>query len=224
MSGRPLSRPLSWPSWQRLGTGIFGAFIVSLAFFPIYLGGAVITGLRNDRLHLYAGWELGLPFWPAMIVPYLSMFVLFLLPVLQLDARELAGLVRRLVIATLIAGVVFLCLPAEIGFAERTDAGIWQPVYDAIYAIDGRFNAVPSLHVIYTATILLAFIDVATPRLRLAYLLWLVLVCASTVLTHRHHLLDVAAGLAVAFAVRALPLRRAPAVLPSSNAPIEMSR
>ena len=71
------------------------------------------------------------------------------------------------------------------------------------------FNAVPSFHVIYTASILLAFIDVASPRLRIAYLAWLVAVCASTLLTHRHHLIDVASGLAIAFAVRALLRSRA---------------
>ena len=148
-----------------------------------------------------------------MIVAYLSMFALFLMPPMQLEPGELADLARRLVIASLIGGVVFFCLPSEIGFAERTDAGIWQPAYDFLYAIDDRFNAVPSFHVIYTASILLAFIDVALPRLRIAYVAWLILVCASTVLTHRHHLIDVVSGLAIAFAVRALLRGRAPSIL-----------
>lgn len=116
-------------------------------------------------------------------------------------------------IASLIGGGVFFCLPSEIGFVERTDAGYWQPGYDFLYAIDDRFNAVPSFHVIYTASILLAFIDVASPRLRIAYVAWLILVCASTVLTHRHHLIDVISGLAIALAVRALLRGRAPSIL-----------
>jgi membrane-associated phospholipid phosphatase len=209
MSGRPLT----WPTWRRLAVGVIGALVVSLAFFPIYVGGMAFAALRGHPAHLYASFELGIPFWPAMIVPYLSMFILFLIPPLQLEPGELTDLVRRLVIASLIAGVVFLLLPSEIGFADRTDAGSWQPIYDAVYAIDGRFNAAPSLHVIYTASILLAFIDVASPRLRVAYAAWLVLVCASTVLTHRHHLIDVVSGLAVALAVRALLRGPAPSVL-----------
>jgi hypothetical protein len=196
-------RPLSWPSWQRLAVGIIGALIVSVAFFPIYVGGTVFAGMHDQRLHLYAGFEQAIPFWPFMILPYLSMFVLFLVPVLQLDCRELSQLVARLVIASLAGGAIFVCFPSEIGFADAGDAGIWQPLYDGIYAIDGHFNAVPSFHVIYTASILLIMIEVATPRLRIAYALWLALVCASTVLTHRHQLLDVASGLAIAFAVRA---------------------
>ena len=78
-----------------------------------------------------------------------------------------------------LGGLVFLILPSEIGFPEHTDAGIWQPLYDFIYAVDARGNAAPSFHVIYTSTILLALMDVATPRLRLAFLLWLVLVYAT---------------------------------------------
>ena len=33
------ARPLSVPTWPRLWTGILGALVVSLAFFPIYVGG-----------------------------------------------------------------------------------------------------------------------------------------------------------------------------------------
>lgn len=202
-------RPLTWPTWRRLAVGITGALVVSLAFFPIYAGGLAFAALRAHPFHLYASWELGTPFWPPMIVAYFSMFMLFVMPPMQLEPGELADLARRLVIASLIGGVVFFCLPSEIGFAERTDAGVWQGAYDFLYAIDERFNAVPSFHVIYTATILLAFIEVASPKLRVAYLAWLVVVCASTLLTHRHHLIDVASGLAIAFGVRALLRGRA---------------
>jgi len=201
-------RALSWPSWQRLAAGMVGALVVSLAFFPIYLGGAAVAGTRAYGMHFYTGWELAIPFWPPAIVPYLSMFVLFFMPPFQLEARELADLVRRLVVASLVGGVIFLFLPSEIGFTERSDAGVWQAIYDGIYVIDVRSNAVPSFHVIYTASILLALRDVATPRLRVGYVVWLVAVCASTVLTHRHHLLDVASGLAIAAGVRALLPRR----------------
>ena len=69
---RPTARPC--PTWRRLLVGIAGAAVVSLVFFPIYVGGAATTGLLDHRLHLYAGWELALPFWPSMVVPYLSMY------------------------------------------------------------------------------------------------------------------------------------------------------
>jgi membrane-associated phospholipid phosphatase len=204
-------RPLSIPTWRRLWTGILGALVVSLAFFPIYIGGSMTPGILGQPLHLYASSELALPFWPIMIVAYLSMFVLFLLPAFQLDENELWVLVRRLVVASILGGLVFLLLPSEIGFPEHTDAGRWQPLYELLYAIDSRANAAPSFHVIYTSTILLMLMDVATPRLRILYALWLIVICASTVLTHRHHLLDVAGGIAITLAARRLRLRSAAA-------------
>ncbi|HKA79908.1 MAG TPA: phosphatase PAP2 family protein [Xanthobacteraceae bacterium] len=208
----PAPRSLTWPTFERLATGTVGLLIGALVFFPIYIGCAALTEARGNALHLYAQWELAIPFWPFMIVPYLSMFVLFLMPPLQLDAFELRALVRRLLVASLIGGIVFLVLPAQLGFAERTDAGIWQGVYDTIYRLDNRYNTVPSFHVIYTASILLAFMAVATAPLRRIYLAWLVIVCASTVLTHRHHLADVAAGLAIAVGVRAVFPRPLPSL------------
>jgi hypothetical protein len=199
-------RPLSWPTRGRLTTGLAGALQVSLVFFPVYLGCAAVTAGRARHWHPYASWETNVPFVPFMIVPYLSMFVLFLLPPLQLDAPELRCLTARLA-ASLAGGLVFLVLPAEMGFVPRADAGVWQRIYSALYRIDGPYNTVPSFHVIYTASILLAMSEAATPALRRGYLAWLAVVCASTILTHRHHLLDVAAGLAFALAAPAL-LRR----------------
>jgi PAP2 superfamily len=202
-------RSLSWPTPQRLATGIGGAVLVALVFFPIYIGCAALTATRASQWQLYADWELSLPFWPFMIVPYLSMFVLFLLPPFQLDETELRTLTLRLCVASLLGGALFLAFPAQMGFLPRGDAGIWQGIYSAIYRIDGPFNTVPSFHVIYTASILYAMIDVASPTLRRLYVAWLVAVCASTVLTHRHHLLDVVVGLALASFVPVL-LRRRP--------------
>jgi hypothetical protein len=187
---------------------MLGALAVSAVFFPIYVGGAAIAGTRGEALHLYAAWELAIPFWPPMIVAYLSMFALFVVPPLQLEPQELIDLALRLVVASLAGGLIFFSAPSVVGFAERIDAGAWQPLYDRVYAIDTRFNALPSFHVIYTASILLALIDVSGPKLRSIWVAWLIIVCASTVLTHRHHLADVGSGLAIAFAVRALAHRR----------------
>jgi hypothetical protein len=200
-------RALSWPSGQRLATGISGAVWVSLVFFPVYLGCAAVTATRAGHWHPYADWELQIPFVPVMILPYLSMFVLFLLPPFQLDVAQLRALTVRLIVGSLLGGIIFLALPAEMGFGSHSDAGRWQGIYSVIYRIDVQFNTVPSFHVIYTALILLAMAEAATPGLRRVYWAWLVVVCSSTVLTHRHHLLDVAAGLGLALAVPALLAR-----------------
>jgi len=180
--------------------------MVAAVFFPVYLG-ASAAAQHAECWRLYADWERSLPFWPFMIVPYLSLFVLFLMPPLQLEVRELRALTWRLVGASLAGGALLALFPSRVGFVEHHDAGVFQGLYDAMYRADPPVNAAPSFHVLYTAIILLAMRDAAVPALRRAWLGWLVLVCASTVLTHRHHLLDVAFGLALAVAARAVPPR-----------------
>jgi len=203
-----VGRPLAWPKREDLTAGVLGGLGVAVVFFPVYLGAAAVATRAAFRWRLYADWELALPFWPLMIVPYLSLFVLFLTPPLQLRARELWVLTRQLIVGSLIGGVFLAVLPTGLGFPERHDAGVFQGLYDAVYRVDGPVNAAPSFHVLYTAIILLAMREAATPALRRGYLAWLVLVGSSTVLTHRHHLLDVAGGLALAVAVGLVfPLR-----------------
>ena len=44
-------RPLTLPTWDRLATGLVGVPIVQIAFFPIYLGCAAVSG--------NGGWQEG---------------------------------------------------------------------------------------------------------------------------------------------------------------------
>jgi hypothetical protein len=155
-----IARGISWPTWGRLTTGLAGALQVSLVFFPVYLGCAAVTAARGSHWHPYASWELSIPFVPFMIVPYLSMFVLFVIPPFQLDELQLRSLTARLIVASLLGGLVFLALPAEMGFVTHDDAGRWQGIYSALYRIDGPFNTIPSFHVIHG--LILAMIEAAT--------------------------------------------------------------
>jgi len=116
-------RPLSWPTPRRLATGLWGALGVSLVFFPVYLGCAAITAARGRYGHPYADWELTIPFVPFMVVPYLSIFGLFLLPPFQLEEAELRVLTARLVVASLLGGMLFLAFPARMGFLPRSALG-----------------------------------------------------------------------------------------------------
>src|SRR5262249_19352841 len=115
------ARALSWPTGGRLSTGLAGALRVALVFFPVYLGCGAARAARRAQRHPYARWELGIPFVPFMIVPCRSMFVLFVLPPLQLDEPGLRALTARLILASLVGGAVFLALPAEMGFVAHDD-------------------------------------------------------------------------------------------------------
>src|SRR4029453_9586250 len=50
--GAPMTaRPISWPTWGRLATGMGGAVRVAIVFFPVYLGGAAGPAARPGHGH-----------------------------------------------------------------------------------------------------------------------------------------------------------------------------
>jgi membrane-associated phospholipid phosphatase len=78
-----------------------------------------------------------------------------------------------------------------------------------MFAVDMPHNMVPSLHVVFSALILLALTGATTSEsYRLFWYGWLLVICASTMLVHQHHLIDVIAGLALAFLLRKRIIKR----------------
>ena len=181
-------------------TYFYWLFWISVAFFTVYPTCNWVTMQRTDALGLYLASELEIPFVPEFVWAYLSLYLLFLIPPFFLGHQRMNILGRQLIMATVFCGLVFLLLPTELGF-ERTIPA--DPFYSALFAdlfaIDLPHNMVPSLHVTFSALILFTLSD--NPRkapAKALFLAWLVLICASTILVHQHHLLDVATGLLVA--------------------------
>ena len=141
---------------------------------------------------------MAIPFIPQFIWAYLSMYVLFILPLFLIPAARMPALGRQLIAATIVSAVFFLLIPAELGFAREVPA---QAPYTAMYArmfgIDRPFNLVPSLHVIYSCAIALACADFGRGAVPMAIYGWLAVIVASTVFVHQHHLLDLASAFAV---------------------------
>jgi membrane-associated phospholipid phosphatase len=186
---------------QRLKTFAFWASWVGVAFFSVYPTTNWLTGLRGEHYALYLPQELELPFVAGFIWLYLSMYLLFMLPPFFLGPRELKRLGVELVVATIITGVVFLLLPAKLGFLRiLPEEALYRDLYAGLFALDRPFNLVPSLHVIYSTAILLAIARKSGAYSRSLLYAWLLLIVSSTLLVHQHHLLDVASGLMLATA------------------------
>jgi membrane-associated phospholipid phosphatase len=147
-----------------------------------------------------------LPFWPWMIVPYATSSLFFVLVfVLAPDAERLRVVSRRMLLATVIAGLVFALFPARFTMVRpAVDGAFLVAAYGYLDTIDRPFNQLPSLHVAYCVLFWLALRMLATGWRRVALACWLLLVAASTVLTWQHHVADVAAGLALGIAVAAI--------------------
>src|SRR5579863_3143096 len=81
-----------FPDSTRLRVYAYWAGLAGVAFFAVYPTLNWLTSLRSNRFHLYISSELGIPFVPQFIWAYLSMYVLFLLPVFLLPAPRMPAL------------------------------------------------------------------------------------------------------------------------------------
>lgn len=181
------------------------AFWVGVAFFAVYPTTNWLASRRETHAALYFDVELLLPFLPEAIWLYLSMYILFAMPPFFLAPARLRRLGRELILGTLISGVVFVALPAKLGFARMLpEDEPYRSLYAGLFQVDHPFNLVPSLHVVYTTAIALAIGRNTGAYWRAALYGWLGLVVISTVLTHQHHLLDVTTGLLLAFIATAI--------------------
>lgn len=186
-----------WPA--RLSTFALWGALVGVVFFSVYPTMNWLTGQRPQQYALYFAGELNIPFVPQFIWFYLSMYLLFAAPPFFLEPGQLRRLARELIAGTLAAGVVFLLLPARLGFTRSLPGDpLLDALYAGIFALDQPFNLVPSLHVVYSAAIALAIAAPGGRGRQLLFGLWLALICASTLLVHQHHLLDVGSGLLLA--------------------------
>ncbi len=187
----------------RLRTYAWWSAWVGVAFFTVYPTLNWLSHLRAERWRLYFDAELALPFVPQFIWAYLSMYVLFALPLFLLPARHMPALGKQLLTGTVACGIVFALFPAELGFARSLpEQAPYTGLYATIFSLDRPHNLVPSLHVLFSAAIVLACAPFAAPAMRAVLFGWLGLICASTVLVHQHHLLDVAAALVLVLMLR----------------------
>ena len=157
---------------------------------------AAAFAAANTFHQLFFDWELAIPFLPGMIYIYASLLLLLLLPALALTRRQLPALARAMVITLFSAAVVYLLLPADLGFERPEYVPGYNGVYQALYALELPHNLVPSLH-IASSTLLIATLlhNSSSVWVRLGLYSWGLLICASVLLVHQHHVLDVISGL-----------------------------
>lgn len=170
--------------------------------------GAISTAVYNASLRLaagresvgrwYAAWELSIPLWPAMIVPYLSVYALFVATFfLCRNWRELAALALRLTTAAAVSGLCFVLFPLTCGFRRPAIDGWPATLFRLLDAADAPYNMAPSLHVTTTVILAATLYGLLGARLRWVMLAWCATIVLSTLLTWQHHLIDVATGLAL---------------------------
>ena len=176
------------------------ALRLTALFAAVFYGADALAALRASRSAVHFAWELAIPYWPAAFVPYFSVLAVPFLPlVMAPDAASVRRWERRMAATVLAAGVVFVAFPAELGYASG-DPGRWQPLATLARCVSGRYNLLPSLHVALAFVTLHAVWPWAGLRARAALAVWFALMVASVLLTHQHHVADVATGLVLGWA------------------------
>ena len=203
MTDRPRRSGWTWtPARHDVALSLRWATFLSVLFFSVYGLCNWFTAQRETRYRLWFDWELGIPFVPEMIWVYLSLCASFFLPMFALRAPALNALCKRLAVAVVSSGVVFLMLPAQTGFVRSAAAAEQSAAFHFLYSMDLPHNLVPSLHVSWSALAVLSLRSASPAWLCRALEVWFVALCLSVLLVHQHHVLDVAGGTLVAWAAK----------------------
>ena len=174
------------------------AVSLSILFITVYGLTGWLTSLRAEVGTWAFEWERSLPFVPWLIVPYMSLDLFFIAaPFLCTDRTELEALGRRMTIAILVAGAIFLLMPLQFAFLRPTPGGRTAGMFEVLYGFDRPFNLFPSLHVAILVILSGTYHRHTRAATRWLTHTWFGLIGLSTVLTYQHHVVDVAGGFAL---------------------------
>src|SRR5262245_21111190 len=94
-----------WPSRGHVGYALLLGGAVALWFALSYGGTDLLTEWRSFRVRLHFEAELAVPFEPAAVLVYMSIYLLFwAAPFILRTRRELQALANTLAIVILVAG------------------------------------------------------------------------------------------------------------------------
>lgn len=172
------------------------ALAASAWFLGLYCLTNWLASLRADVGGWQFAFERRIPFVRWMIVPYLSLDVLFVLSFFLCTTRgELRTHLRRIVAVNVIAGVCFVLFPLRMVPPRPTDlSGVLGPLFRLLYSLDRPYNLCPSLHIAQGLLVWLVFRRHARGTVRILVHAWFLTIGVSTLLTWQHGVPDVITG------------------------------
>ena len=167
---------------------------VSLWFLFVYGGADWVASQHSYRIPIGMNWERNIPYVPATVVAYMSIYGLFLLaPFLLRQQSELEQFSVALAVMIGIGGVVFLLFPGESLF-EPLQPQSWQSWIRVADALNLDNNYLPSLHVGLSVACVTAYTRRTSPFFSWLLWAWAIAIALSTLLLHEHHVIDVVTG------------------------------
>ena len=170
---------------------------LSVLFLAVYGGTNWLAAHREHVGTLFFQWELAIiPFVPFFVLPYLSIDLFFVgAPFLCRDMNELRTWAKRVALAIIVAGICFAAFPLRCGFPPVSRGGLLGEIFGVFLGLDAPYNVVPSLHAALGLLLFDFYFRKARGAFRSVIVAWFSLIALSPVLTHQHHLVDIATGL-----------------------------
>lgn len=179
--------------------------LLASLFGVLFYGTNFVSGFRfvySTRLNL----EAEMPYFPAMYVLYFSALIFPLAVLLFAKKQEdIKTWAQDCALVITVSAIIYLIFPtSQIDIPDSATGPYLMNVLDGL---TGEFNLFPSLHVAFTATVLMAVFRMnSNCKVNAILSVWFVALCFSTLLVHKHYVLDIVGGIMIALVV---PLLRA---------------
>jgi membrane-associated phospholipid phosphatase len=197
------------PRGAALGLNFLLASAFAAYFWTVYWIGDSVAANSVERFHVAFAFERTIPFFPWAALIYLTVTPFLCIALFMFRTPvSLLPLFATLCTEVTIAGVIFCLFPVELSFPPQDVTGVASIPLRLARQIALTYNCVPSLHVALALTAAWAYAAAGALRWRIFVWSWAAAIALSTLFTHQHHLLDLAAGaLLSSFAALYVPRR-----------------
>lgn len=142
------------------------------------------------------------PLWPVWVVPYVLIYVWWVVAAIwavwRMDERLYEAFFIASAFVSVSAMTIFTLFPTYVVRPPLTTGDWSTQILSLIYSRDHAYNAFPSGHVYVTALIAL-FWSRWFPQWRWLWTATVIVIALATVFTHQHYLPDPIGGLALAW-------------------------
>ena len=135
----------------------------------------------------------------SSFLPYMSIDLFFLSrPIFLSDESRVAHLCETNRGSDYPRRICFLLFPLRFAFPRPHADGWLGALFDWFRGLDAPYNLLPSLHAALTLILLNVYFNQSRGFIRVAILIWFVLIALSPVLTYQHHVIDIVGGFVLA--------------------------
>lgn len=169
--------------------------ILSILFFVLYGLTNYLASKSQNHYSLYFEFEKNIPFLAPSIIIYLSINLIFVLPVFYLTIPEMKHLSFAFSSITILSCSIFYFFPTKLGWIRPGHVPNFEWIYSVLYSVEYPHNLFPSLHVAYSYLIFKILWPKTHLMEKILYRIWFFLLLSSVLFTHQHHLLDILGGI-----------------------------